>query len=365
MAFGGLDVLFVGDFKQFAPIRAMSLYYGTHIESPTKPTPRQCDVDREIGRGLWNQLTEAIILTEQNRVTDKVYAALLNRIANGNGTEEDFKTLNTRLIHCVDMTNEKFDKAPMVVPSNELRCQLNRAHATYNAAKVGKCLYISRAVDSCTKFKLTASKLIRLSSLSYTKTGSLPGELELFEGMPVMLTNNVCVELQLTNGALGVVSKIPLDKRQSIVKHDNLYILPSVPSYVIVKFEGIDIPRLPNLEQGEIPVFPLKSFFRHHFPGCKMPTNITRFQLPLVPAYSYTAYKSQSKTLKAIVTDLVPPSGVSINPSFAYVPLSRVKSLQDVVIMRPFPISVLQAKRPKDLIAQDERFKKMDEDLFT
>ncbi len=360
LPFGGLDILFVGDFKQFSPIHALSLYYGTHPHTPTKPVKKQSDVDRELGRSLWSQLTHVVYLTEQNRVTDQSYAELLKRIATGSGTEEDYNLLNTRLIENVDMMSEKFKNAPIVVPGNNLRCQLNRVHAIHNAANDGKRLLISKSVDSCTKFKLTPSKLKLLSSLSYTLTGSLPGELELFEGLSVMLTKNVAVELQLTNGTIGVVSRIPLEKKPIFSKDKNAYILQSVPNYVIVKFQGINIPRLPNLNEGEIPIFAVKSFFRYQFPGCEMSTSISRYQLPLVPSYSYTAYKAQSKTLNAIVTDLVPQAGVHIDPSFSYVPLSRVRSLQDLAIIRPFPKAVLQAKRPKDLIAQEDKFQIMD-----
>ena len=175
-----------------------------------------------------------------------------------------------------------------------------------------------------------------------------------------MLTTNIAVELQLTNGTFGVISKIPYDMKQVLSKDENIYVLQSVPRYVIAKFQGLNIPKLPHLDEGEIPVFPIKSSFQFHFPGAKTRTNITRFQLPLVASYCYTAYKSQSKTLPAIVADLVPVSGVPIEPSFAYVPLSRVRSINDVVILRPFPISVIQAKRSNDLIAQDKRFEQMD-----
>ncbi len=79
-----------------------------------------------------------------------------------------------------------------------------------------------------------------------------------------------------------------------------------------------------------------------------------------MPCYSYTSYKAQGKTLPAIITDLLPTSRNSNEAAFAYVPLSRVKRLDDLAILRKFPISVLQIKPTKDLKAQDERFTEMD-----
>ena len=64
---------------------------------------------------------------------------------------------------------------------------------------------------------------------------------------------------------------------------------------------------------------------------------IKRDHFPIVPAFSCTTHKSQEQTLKKIIIDLVPPKGMkSIVTSFAYVPLSRVHTLQDLNILRPF-----------------------------
>ena len=359
-AFAGLDILFVGDFRQFSPIRATPLYYGADPNSPVKPVKRQYDVDRECGRSLWNQLTHVVILNEQNRVTDRRYAELLTRVSNGKGTRDDYNLLNTRLITNVNMSVEKFKNAPVVVPGNELRQLINRAHAKFNSQQEGKQLYISKAVDSCSKVTLTKSKLEQIHKLPYTQTGSLPSDLELFVGLPVILTSNIAVELGLTNGAFGVVTKIAIDQTNRIMKDGDVYVMEKVPRYVIVKFHGINLPKLAGLEDGEVPIFCHRSSFSYKFPGTRTATSINRQQLPLVAAYSYTSYKAQSKTLNAIVTDLFPPSGVTIDPSFSYVPLSRVRSLQDLVILRPFPISVLQCDRPGDLVAQENKFKTMD-----
>ena len=136
--------------------------------------------------------------------------------------------------------------------------------------------------------------------------------------------------------------------------------LHDLPKYVIVKFTGITCPKFDGLELGEVPIFPMSVSFQHKFPGTLRPTTIRRQQLPLVPCYSITSYKSQCKTLSAIITDLIPPHGCQLDASFAYVPLSRVRRLEDLAILRPFPISVLQTTRPNDLVAQDKRFAEMD-----
>ena len=174
-----------------------------------------------------------------------------------------------------------------------------------------------------------------------------------------MLTINLSVEAKLSNGSIGKITKIACNRKP--VYQEGRYILPEPPSYVIVEFPGTKCPTFEGLNPEEVPIFPHAASFMYRFPGSMKSATIRRQQIPLVACYSYTSYKAQGKTLSAMITDLVPPKGFqNIDASFAYVPLSRVKRLDDLVILRPFPISVLQKERPKDLIAQDRRFAHME-----
>lgn len=91
--------------------------------------------------------------------------------------------------------------------------------------------------------------------------------------------------------------------------------------------------------------------------------SIKRRALPLIPTYSITTHKSQGQTLGKIIIDLGMPPG-SIELASVYVPLSRVKRLHDLLIIRPFEFATLQVKPSKaqldelkrlDLIAQNTR----------
>jgi ATP-dependent exoDNAse (exonuclease V) alpha subunit len=84
---------------------------------------------------------------------------------------------------------------------------------------------------------------------------------------------------------------------------------------------------------------------------------VTRTQLPLVPAFAITTYKAQGLTMNKIVVDLQVPVG-TLQVASIYVPLSRVKKAEDIVILRPFDMKVLQV-RPSP--AQDAELKRLDE----
>ncbi len=62
---------------------------------------------------------------------------------------------------------------------------------------------------------------------------------------------------------------------------------------------------------------------------------VTRTQLPILPAFAITTYKAQGLTMNKIVVDLQVPLG-TLKVASIYVPLSRVKRVEDVAILRPF-----------------------------
>ena len=94
-------------------------------------------------------------------------------------------------------------------------------------------------------------------------------------------------------------------------------------------------------------------------PGKQKAVNVNRNHFPLVPRYSCTAHKSQGKTLPKAIVDLVPvKKGIGIE--FAYVPLSRVRRLLDLTILRPFHPFILHAKVNEGCAAMMEEFKQRD-----
>ena len=65
-------------------------------------------------------------------------------------------------------------------------------------------------------------------------------------------------------------------------------------------------------------------------------------------------------TLDKAIVDLVPSDRRSVQINFAYVPLSRVRRLEDLTILRPFPVDVLKAKVNESCAAMMVAFKSRD-----
>jgi hypothetical protein len=128
----------------------------------------------------------------------------------------------------------------------------------------------------------------------------------------------------LTNGAEGVVEQIYYTEGKDGVRYAEVV-------YVKIPKSGV---HLPGLEKDVIPIFPTSTSIKHTLTiGTSQIKSFTRSQCPLVPAYCYTDYKSQGRSLDKAVVDLASAR----SQEGVYVMLSRVKSLDGLLILRWFP----------------------------
>ena len=96
-------------------------------------------------------------------------------------------------------------KAPILVYRNEVRTHLNNRAAIHNAAQTGQALMVCVAQDTCQGKPIEDLTLVKkLLELSDSKTEHLAGLLPFVPGMPVILTQNIAIELGLINGMNGI-----------------------------------------------------------------------------------------------------------------------------------------------------------------
>ena len=92
--FGGINVIFLGDFVQYAPVLDRPLYSNlllpNHTRSNTnadKPNGRgtvsERDIQCKVGRALWLQVNKAVFLTEQMRNKDHDFMDMETRLRVG------------------------------------------------------------------------------------------------------------------------------------------------------------------------------------------------------------------------------------------------------------------------------------------
>ena len=110
----------------------------------------------------------------------------------------------------------------------------------------------------------------------------------------------------------------------------------------------VTVKPLRGLQPNHIPIFPQSGSFsvtlkRRSTDKRRKPISVNRKHFPIVPRFSVTGHKSQGLTLNKAIVDLVPNPKFkrATEVSFSYVPLSRVRRLEDLTILREFPASVI------------------------
>jgi hypothetical protein len=218
-----------------------------------------------------------------------------------------------------------------------------------------------------------------VNHLPDNKTELLPGLLPFVPNMPVLLTDNIACELGLSNGTRGIFRELVYDDQEvpdGLKVKSDVFPLNTIyvrkPLYALVEINTSQVETsLDGLRPKLIPIplvkkqftVPIKQLFGRLFQreqhGTKFSKviQVTRTQLPIVPAFAITTYKAQGLTMNRIVVDLQVPLG-TLQVASIYVPLSRVKRAEDVAILRPFDMKALQI-RPS--LAQDSELKRLDE----
>lgn len=127
-SFGGMNMIFFGDFYQLPPVGDLSLYTPPNKLLMSNPSDR--NIHSTGGRGLWTKLNESISLIQQMRQEDAIYAQLLQRLRNGNCTRDDYALLQNRIIGRVDGPKlQDFSNVPFITITNKVRVHVNKLAA--------------------------------------------------------------------------------------------------------------------------------------------------------------------------------------------------------------------------------------------
>ena len=360
--FGKVDMIFFGDFIQFPPVKDTPLYCSWNNEKG-KSNSRQAGINKQLGSHLWRQINKIVFLDEQMRCTDKEYLGLLNRLREGKCNDNDVEMLRRRVVgQSFDITSAL--DAPIITPGNQLVTAINDLFV--DSLSKSTPVYISKSRDymgrksNQKEIPTRVEKIVK--KLPTTSTRGLPRELKLYIGMPIIVTSNIATELGITNGTTGIIRFIPTRNSEALPTNPGYHYLETTPEYVIVELDDIKMNQLYGLPPNHVPIMLKTESFQVIMPGKQKNVSVNRSHFPIVPRFSCTAHKSQGQTLRKAIIDLVPRTGSAkgLGIEFAYVPLSRVRRLQDLTILRPFDSSVLKAKVKDGCTAMMEEFKSKD-----
>lgn len=267
--FGGIQVIFTGDFLQLPPVDDQFAF-----QSP-----------------VWKELNLTIIhLKKVYRFTDPIYSELLMRVRTATHTREDNKILMKRK-KAYDKLDSSEGGTLEIKPTflygkrvnteqknmEELEKNPNTLHTVVSQDEVG---------DDPKAPPVPQDLLNNLA----------PEKLHLKIGAQVMLTKNMDVSGGLCNGSRGVVTKISGDR-----------------TTISVKFL--------NGKEIEFDKNPYKYMITDN--NGKEKTRATRHQFPFILAYALTIHKAQGSSLDCAIVD----AGNNIfEAHMTYVALSRIRS---------------------------------------
>ena len=328
VAFGGISVFLFGDILQLRPVKAKYIF--------EEPTSEKFKLVFSIS-SLWKKFRVILLRTNHRQGEDREYAEVLNRIRLANFTEDDVKTLETRIRK---LNDPDIPRSALVVSctNKEVNCINEDRLSTVKGKE-----YVIEAITKRNTQKNFKPRTDASGAISGT---TLQKILKLKVGAKVVLTFNLDTCDCLTNGAFGEVVGFKFNKDGSIIQ-------------IYVHFFDEDCGKETRKNFTELQtkypgknVLPI-SYLEYQYSTSKKSTggnnNATAIQFPLRLAFASTAHKVQGVTVKkpnSLVVDL----RTVREPAQAYVILSRVQSLNQLFILE----SVCPQKINSSLVAMEE-----------
>ncbi|KAJ3826647.1 hypothetical protein F5880DRAFT_1475925, partial [Lentinula raphanica] len=350
IAFGGMNMIFAGDFAQLPPVGGESVSLYTHragIDSKTLNGQRMA-----IGKSLWHMITVVVILRKnmRNQGEDKQdiqFRKALENMRYKACTKDDIKCLNALVsankpnrhyIAC-----EPWRSAPIIIGENKQRDEINRLGAMRFAMDTKQKLTafysedtICSAAGTKTDSKPTnRTKKSKVNTMNQDLQNILwdlpasthefhsPSMLPLCKGMPVIIRHNFATEMNITKGQRGFV--FSWQSKRSTADKDHIEVLfvllhnPPSP----VQIEGLPLNVVPIVSRESKGYITLPDDTKIY---------VSRKQVDVLLGFAMTAYASQGQSLSPNATDLN-----TLNDHHAfYTALSRSRSYEKTIILQGF-----------------------------
>lgn len=350
--FGGLSVILAGDFCQYPPVLAKALYSPTSNKTDAKKGASGLPTLNRLGRLAYKSFEDVIEFKQQERMKkDPEFGHAVRRLRVRECVPEDVRLFNSCLVKDgsagsdgVDISGPEWADAPVITASNEARRDINMLRARQYAADVPSLvtIYAHDVLTAASKdsdFTPEDQKALWRVTLGKQKAA---GTLAFYVGCPVIFRQrNLSVGLKATNGARGIL-------RELHVEDDG-----TGHPYVLLAL--VEIPGSPAglsfLPPSVVPVTPTSVSQTVTIGGKTFTVN--RRQIALEPAFAITGHAAQGQTIAKVICDPGRPG------FYKYVSISRARSRNDVVTLRPVTLAQLNDPLPEELRFELKRLQVM------
>lgn len=252
----------------------------------------------------------------------------------------------------VRFADAMFVGAPSIVPNNDIKYEINKLRSRKFADEKGETITWVPARDVPGQEVLRTISNVRARKLSWLgkhdkECGDLYGMLPLVKGLPVFLTEHLDRSdgKKLLRGKQGFIDSWVLDDEEKSTFTGQERILTHLPKVVFIRFPDAKW-KLPHMEEdGVYPVCMSKKTW-YLDKGRRNPVlSVKRMQVPLAPGFAMTAHAAQGQTLEAAIVDLQLAAGSNYLGS--YVAITRVRSREGLLILRPFAREIFTQGSPE------------------
>ena len=343
--------------------------------------PRQkASAEARQGIDLWRSVTKVVMLSVPMRAPG-ILSRFLGEMRAGKISTEMWDMYLARVIRPDDprLRSPPFSTSPVnfIVHRHSIRNMQSFRNARDASRAFGVRLYMVTACDDVkpadVAFFTHAAREEMLRRVNPRATQRLPSHLPLYIGMRLLMFSKDCVRFGLMNGCecelVGIV----------FADHEHLpedalageYIsLEYMPASILLRVPGAawvlpacDLPAVdPGISRrGLFQLRPSTAYLRLHVEKDTY-VSVRRTQFPVLPADTRIVYGAQGETFDAVVVDMVrPPRQDKATHWLAcYVMLSRARSIDGLLVLRPATFDELSSSPPPYLSAEMDRLAQLE-----
>eukprot|EP00435_Cladocopium_sp_Y103_P046459 s3073_g13.t1 len=273
---GGLSTVLTGDLMQLPPVAATSLATSSpsQADDATDPSTTQRAMEARRGCELWQNISSCIFLETSHRAAGQL-DTLLQEMRAGAISDTSWSALVSRSWSAQEQTigMDKFwsNAACVGVMRHRVRAIACVHRARHLAALAGQRLLLCLAIDSPRSARVASisdpALLQYLCSLpSLTDTKNLPGVLFLWHGCLLNLEEKIAEQYGLVRGCQGTLSTILFhDEEPSFDPNPNLepHVLQFMPQALILQIPGGTFQQSNLLPVGACFLDPVTRDFQH------------------------------------------------------------------------------------------------------